>query len=200
MAPFKVASRLPDVLDYPTGTTVLRIFQAILSVIIIIVLSFTVSAGIFAGNGLMLFTSSATLAISFWMIMAHISLAHLYNYWAGLSLDIFLLVFWIISVAVLASQTAFLWGASNDICRERDCPDAFKDATQFSGYFFATIVGMGGIEFIFSCVFLIFHTIMGLRQRRYNRIGIEIESGPIETHPKHLQEPTEYNHLMPERT
>ncbi|RSL75004.1 hypothetical protein CEP51_011268 [Fusarium floridanum] len=200
MAPFKVARRHPDVLDYPTGTTVLRIFQAILSVIIIIVLSFTVSAGIFAGNGLMLFTSSATLAISLWMIMAHISLAHLYNYWAGLSLDIFLLVFWIISVAVLASQTAFLWGASNDICRERDCPDAFKDATQFSGYFFATIVGMGGIEFIFSCVFLIFHTIMGLRQRRYNRIGIEIESGPVETHPKHLQEPTEYNHLMPERT
>ncbi|RSL84505.1 hypothetical protein CEP52_016417 [Fusarium oligoseptatum] len=195
-----MARRHPDVLDYPTGTTVLRIFQAILSVIIIIVLSFTVSAGIFAGNGLMLFTSSATLAISLWMIMAHISLAHLYNYWAGLSLDIFLLVFWIISVAVLASQTAFLWGASNDICRERDCPDAFKDATQFSGYFFATIVGMGGIEFIFSCVFLIFHTIMGLRQRRYNRIGIEIESGPVEAHPKHLQEPTEYNHLMPERT
>ncbi|RSL55677.1 hypothetical protein CEP54_009225 [Fusarium duplospermum] len=195
-----MASRRPDVLDYPTGTTVLRIFQAILSVIIIIVLSFTVGSGIFAGNGLMLFTSSATLAISLWMVMAHISLAHLYNYWAGLSLDIFLLVFWIISVAVLASQTAFLWGASNDICRERNCPDAFKDATQFSGYFFAAIAGLGGIEFIFSCIFLIFHVIMGLRQRRYNRIGIEIESGTMETHPKHLEEPTEYNHLMPERT
>lgn len=51
-----MANRRPDVLEYPTGTTVLRIFQAILSVIIIIVVSFTVSAGIFAGNGLMLFT------------------------------------------------------------------------------------------------------------------------------------------------
>ena len=80
------------------------------------------------------------------MIMAHISLAHLYSYWAGLSLDIFLLVFWIISVAVLASQTAFLWGASNDICREQDCPDGFKNATKFSGYLFATITGLGGIE------------------------------------------------------
>ena len=80
------------------------------------------------------------------MIMAHISLAHLYNYWAGLSLDIFLLVFWIISVAVLASQTAFLWGASHDICREQDCSDAFRDATKFSGYIFAAIAGLGGIE------------------------------------------------------
>lgn len=51
-----MANRRPDVLDYPTGTTVLRIFQAILSIIIIIAVSFTVSAGIFAGNGLMLFT------------------------------------------------------------------------------------------------------------------------------------------------
>ncbi|KAH7247203.1 hypothetical protein MRS44_015009 [Fusarium solani] len=195
-----MANRRPDVLDYPTGTTVLRIFQAILSIIIIIVVSFTVSAGIFAGNGLMLFTSSATLAISLWMIMAHISLAHLYNYWAGLSLDIFLLVFWIISVAVLASQTAFLWGASHDICREQDCPDAFRDATKFSGYIFAAIAGLGGIEFIFSCIFLIFHAIMTFRQRRYNRIGINIESGPIENYPKHPKEPTEYHHLAPERT
>ncbi|UPL02181.1 hypothetical protein LCI18_013115 [Fusarium solani-melongenae] len=195
-----MVNRRPDVLDYPTGTTVLRIFQAILSIIIIIVVSFTVNVGIFAGNGLVLFTSSATLAISLWMIMAHISLAHLYNYWAGLLLDIFLLVFWIISVAVLASQTAFLWGASNDLCREQDCPDAFKNATKFSGYIFAAIAGLGGIEFIFSCIFLIFHAIMTFRQRQYNRVGINIESGPVETYPKHPQEPTEYHHLALERT
>lgn len=56
-------ARRPDVLEYPTGFTVLHIFQAIVSLITLILVAVTVTVVIFAGNGLMLFTVSRVYAL-----------------------------------------------------------------------------------------------------------------------------------------
>jgi hypothetical protein len=49
-----MASRRPDLAQYPTGFTILRIFQAVLSVIAIVVTSFTIHAVVLPGNSLLI--------------------------------------------------------------------------------------------------------------------------------------------------
>lgn len=48
-----MASRRPDLAQYPTGFTILRIFQAVLSIITIVVTSFTIHAIVLPGNALL---------------------------------------------------------------------------------------------------------------------------------------------------
>lgn len=53
-----MASRRPDLSQYPTGFTVLRIFQAVLNIITIVVTSFTINAVVIPGNCLLMVTVS----------------------------------------------------------------------------------------------------------------------------------------------
>lgn len=48
-----MASRRPDLAQYPSGFTILRIFQAVLSIITIVVTSFTIHAIVLPGNALL---------------------------------------------------------------------------------------------------------------------------------------------------
>jgi len=45
-----------------------------------------------------------------YLLVAEFSAPKIYNYWAVLSLDIFLLIFWLCSFAYLASQVAIIFG------------------------------------------------------------------------------------------
>ncbi|KAM5357986.1 hypothetical protein ACJZ2D_015706 [Fusarium nematophilum] len=182
----------PDVLQYPTGFTVLRTFQAILSILITCLAAFTVHVMPFAGNCLMLFTTVLNLAVSLWMMLAHISLTHLYNFWVAVALDSFLLLFWAISTIVLAVQTSVLWAVSEEYCKTNKCSGPVANVSRFWGYVFVAAVGLGGVAFLFSFVCLIFHCVMGRRQRRYNRVGINIDSEPVQHFPTHPQGPVDY--------
>ncbi|KAF4954600.1 hypothetical protein FSARC_12072 [Fusarium sarcochroum] len=190
-----MATRSPDLSQYPTGSTVLRIFQAVFSIIIIVVASFTIYAVVIPGNCLLIMTSSATLLVSLWMAFAQLSFSRLFNYWAALVLDTILTVFWIVSVAVLAAQTAVLWAHGTDYCKDNDCPENLKTVTSFYGYVFATCVGLGVIGFLFSCICLIFHGVVSCRRHRYDQIGTNKVSEPIYVGPKHAHGSTAYDPL-----
>lgn len=64
-----------------------------------------------------------------------------YNYWAILSLDIFLLVLWLVSFALMAADVA-PWADGNAVCDYWDC------YTMGSVLFacLAAIAGLGGAE------------------------------------------------------
>jgi hypothetical protein len=141
-----MAGRRPDVLEYPTGFTVLHIFQAIFSVITLILVAFTVNDLAFAGNCLLLATAVVTFLVSMWMVVAHISMAHLYNFWAALWLDALLLVSWIVSVAVLLYQTRFNWGDRSGHCDVIACTGSAADATTVWGYVYLSAAGLGVVE------------------------------------------------------
>jgi hypothetical protein len=51
-----MAPGLPDLSQYPTGLTILRIFQAVHSIITIVVTSFTINAIVMPGNCLLIAT------------------------------------------------------------------------------------------------------------------------------------------------
>jgi len=53
LIPSNMASRRPDLAQYPSGFTILRIFQAVLSIITIVVTSFTIHAIVLPGNALL---------------------------------------------------------------------------------------------------------------------------------------------------
>lgn len=48
-----------------------------------------------------------------WLLVAEYYMPKIYNYWAVLALDIFLTVFWLIGMAVTASEANVLFAASS---------------------------------------------------------------------------------------
>lgn len=48
-----------------------------------------------------------------WLLVAHYSMPKIYNYWAVLGLDIFLVVFWLIAMAVTASEANLFFTNAN---------------------------------------------------------------------------------------
>ncbi|KAH6893530.1 hypothetical protein B0T10DRAFT_559511 [Thelonectria olida] len=193
-----MVGRRPDVLEYPTGFTVLHIFQAIFSVITTILVAFTVNVLAFAGNCIMLATAVLTFLVSMWMVVSHISMAHLYNFWAALWFDVLLLISWITSVAVLLFQTRLFWGDRSGHCDEVACTGSAGDAATVWGYVFLSAAGLGVVEILFFCVSLIFHCVMNRRYHRYNQVGRNLEAEPVQI-SKHPQVSTEYKtyHSLP---
>ncbi|KAF5667207.1 hypothetical protein FHETE_5910 [Fusarium heterosporum] len=187
-----MAPQGPHLTRYPTGFTILRIFQAVFDIITIVVTSFTINAIILPGNCLLIATSSVSCLFSLWMAFAHMSFSRLYNFWAAFILDIVLTVFWIISVAVIGAQTAVLWIHGSDFCKDNECPDNLKSISTFYGYVFAVCFGLGAIGFVFSSTAIIFHGVVSCRQHRYNKIGVNRDSDPINIASKHPPETTAY--------
>lgn len=84
----------------------------------------------------------ATLITTIYHIVAHFGAPHSYNYWAVLSLDIFLLIFWLISFALLATEISvlsdgyFYCNGGYDICSVSEVYSACV----------AAAAGVGGLE------------------------------------------------------
>jgi hypothetical protein len=104
-----------------------------------------------------------------YLIVAEYGAAKLYNYWAVLSLDIFLVIFWLCSFGLLAAQTAYFlaFGVSTY--------SSFYDAYVTSelsdtGYVWAICLaagaGLGGIQFVLFIVSLIIHSVVLHRHRK----------------------------------
>lgn len=80
----------------------------------------------------------ATLITCVYIIVAEFGAPALYNYWAVLSLDIFLVIFWLISFGLLASEVAYLSSYLG-----------YYGATVGDGIFVAILAaasGIGGLE------------------------------------------------------
>ena len=160
-----MASRRPDLAQYPTGFTILRIFQAVLSIITIVVTSFTIHAIVLPGNALLtvavrfplIYTplcvanrlsqlqSSVTLIVSLWGAFAHLSFSRWFSFRAAFGLDAILTLLWGIAIAVLGAQTSIMWMYGSDYCESHKCPENLRSISRFYAYVFAICFGLGVI-------------------------------------------------------
>ena len=110
------------VLDLPLSQSILRLIQLVLAIILLGLAAYGLSVRSYDGLALTLFTvpHPFPLALSIFSLTKYQTLATIitviyvnisnrvylisYNYWAILGLDIFLVVFWLISFALVASE------------------------------------------------------------------------------------------------
>ena len=97
---------------YPRGFIALRIVQLVLCLLVLGLTAYGCAALPTSGNIFMLVVSLFTLITSVYHLVTHYSGSLRrtgYNYWAVLALDIFLVIMWLASFALLASEASFLF-------------------------------------------------------------------------------------------
>ncbi|KAI1105557.1 hypothetical protein F4804DRAFT_331144 [Jackrogersella minutella] len=152
---------------YPKGFVTVRILQLLLSIICLGLSAFGIVYLVFAGDGLMLFTAIATIITSIYCLVAHFGPPKAYNYWAILGLDIFLVIFWLISFAILAAQVApvfAVYHSYSDYYDDYDLSDYDAAITTY-GACLAAAAGLGGVEFLLYVISLSIHGVMLHRHR-----------------------------------
>ncbi|KAH7086015.1 hypothetical protein BKA63DRAFT_549020 [Paraphoma chrysanthemicola] len=167
---------------YPRGFIALRIVQLVLGVIILGLCSFGVAGYAFSGDILMLFTALATIITGIYLLVAEYSSRSLYNYWAILGLDIFLVIFWLCSFALLASQVSYisyLFGTSYYSYSYYD-KYSFSGATISWFSCLATAAGLGGVQF---ALFITSLTIHGIVLHRHRMAGLHCTPRLDQSHP-----------------
>lgn len=147
---------------YPKGFIGLRIVQLVLAVCVLGLAGFSTALISIDGLHLILFVAVATLVVTIYLLVVEFNVPTSYNYWAVLALDIFLLIFWLISFAYLATEISFLstytylCNGGYDICTVSDLYQACV----------AAAAGVGGVEFALFIVSLVIHSVMVHRHRK----------------------------------
>ncbi|KAI1164635.1 hypothetical protein F5B18DRAFT_240807 [Nemania serpens] len=158
---------------YPKGFVAVRIIQLVLGIICLGLTAYTVAVLPIVGAVLMLFTAIITLISSIYILVAHFGPPRAYNYWAILGFDIFHVIFWLVSFALLASQAALLL--------------AYSD---YYGYYYGFAVfgsiagaaaGLGGIQWVVYIVALVLHSIAFHRHRKAGLHAMPGKSASIPT-------------------
>lgn len=158
----------------------LKIAQLVIAVVILGLAAYGVTFVAFDGDSLSLFMALATMIITVYYIVATTALTVAYNYWAILALDIFAIVFWLISFALLGSEIAvYGWGysyssSSSSYCyagyciKKRDVGIEKRATTNYYTYrnAMAAAAGLGGLEFILFIITLVFTSIALHRHRK----------------------------------
>ncbi|KAI1804270.1 hypothetical protein F4811DRAFT_561978 [Daldinia bambusicola] len=165
---------------YPKGFVTIRIIQLVISIICLGLSAFGVAYLVFAGDALTLFTSIATFITSIYCLVAHFGPAKAYNYWAILGLDIFLVIFWLISFAILAAQIASVFAIYHSYTSfygdYYDLSD-YDAAVNTYGGCLAAAAGLGGVEFLLYIISLSIHGVMLHRHRKAGLKAMPIQ-GP----------------------
>ncbi|KAI4865512.1 hypothetical protein F4820DRAFT_448002 [Hypoxylon rubiginosum] len=173
---------------YPRGFIAVRIIQLIIAIICLGLSAFGIVYIAFAGDALTLFTAIVTLITSIYCLVARYGPPKAYNYWAILGLDIFLVIFWLISFAVLAAQVAaaFAYYSSlsdyyNDYYDYNDLSD-YDTAVTVYGSCLAAAAGLGGVEFLLYVISLSIHGVMLHRHRKagLKAMPVSTASGPVQ--------------------
>ncbi|KAJ8107943.1 hypothetical protein ONZ43_g6576 [Nemania bipapillata] len=146
------------ILLYPKGFVAVRILQLVLGIICLGLTAYTISVLPITGAALMLFTSLVTLISSIYILIAHFGPPKAYNYWAILGLDIFHVLFWLISFALLASQAAVLFSYTSYYY--------YEYAFTVLGSITAAAAGLGGVQWVVYVVALVLHSIALHRHRQ----------------------------------
>ena len=116
------------ILDISICISIIRAFQFVFAIVLLALSAYGISKYAYDGFGLTLFTvclqpplpfhhrilivqqSLATVIITVYILVAAEFYSLIYNYWAILGLDIFLIIFWLISFSVTASNGAsYFW-------------------------------------------------------------------------------------------
>ncbi|KAM0335375.1 hypothetical protein ACHAQA_000420 [Verticillium albo-atrum] len=151
---------------YPRGFIALRIVQLALALMALGLCAFGAYLWPISGNCLMLFVAVATLITTVWLVVAEYSLPRIYNYWAVLALDIFLVVFWLCAFALLASQVAFVFSGSS-YCDLYSCYSSEPTGLYFVfAACMAAASALGGLQFALFITSLAIHSTMLHRHRK----------------------------------
>jgi hypothetical protein len=142
------AERLPGrehIPIYPTGFVTVRILQLIIAIICLGLTAYTVAVLPISGAALMLFTAIVSLGTSIYLLVAHFGPPKSYNYWAIMSLDIFHVLFWLVSFGLLAAQAAALFVLGSSYYYD-DYYYSYGDGYSILGAIAAAAAGLGGVQ------------------------------------------------------
>jgi len=186
------------ILPLPKAVLGLKIAQLVIAVVVLGLAAYGVTFVAFDGDSLMLFTALVTMIITVYYIVAVTALTSAYNYWAILGLDIFAIVFWIISMSLLAWEVAaFSWAVSDysgySSCgydaygyytcdKKRDINLTKRATTDVYTYrnALAAAAGLGGLEFILFIVTLV---MTAIHLHRHRKAGGHCTPGALHTAP-----------------
>ncbi|WQF87441.1 hypothetical protein CDEST_12455 [Colletotrichum destructivum] len=152
---------------YPKGFIAIRVVQLVLALVVTALCAFGIYLLPFSGNCLMIFVSISTMIVTTWLIVAEFGIPKVYNYWAVLALDIFLVVFWLSSFGLLASQAAYLLDSSAVCDYYGYCYSSAPTGVYliFTACM-ATAAGIGGLEFALFVASMAIHSVMLHRHRK----------------------------------
>ncbi|OBT40519.1 hypothetical protein VE00_08992 [Pseudogymnoascus sp. WSF 3629] len=186
------------ILPLPKAVFALKIVQLVIAIVVLGLAAYGVTFIAFDGDSLMLFTTLATIIIAVYYIIATTALTSAYNYWAILGLDIFGIIFWLISFALLAWEVAvFGWGlydygySGGSTCydypyctKKRDVSSVIGKRATMDVYTYrnalAAAAGLGGLEFILFIVTLV---ITSIYLHRHRKAGGHCMPGALHTAP-----------------
>ncbi|KAK3336632.1 hypothetical protein B0T19DRAFT_437373 [Cercophora scortea] len=153
---------------YPNGFIALRIVQLVFAVIVIGLAAFGIYYLAFDGDCFILAVGIMTLITSIYHIVAWFGAPNIFNYWAVLSLDILLLIMWLSSFALLASQVAWFFAVTN-YSYSYDYYSSYSYSSTRGDNIVASCLaaaaGLGGLEFALHIVSLSIHSVMLHRHR-----------------------------------
>ncbi|ROW14160.1 hypothetical protein VPNG_04193 [Cytospora leucostoma] len=150
---------------YPRGFIAIRIVQLVVALVILGLCAYSLTLLSFSGNALSLFTAVATLIITVYYVVVEFGPVNGYNYWAVLALDIFAIIFWTASFALLASQIAPYMGGYT-VCDYYECDTYALTGDELTfGACLCAAAGLGGVETILFMVALAYHSVMMHRHR-----------------------------------
>jgi hypothetical protein len=151
-----------------------------------------------------------------YLIVAEYGATKLYNYWAVLSLDIFLVIFWLCACGLLAAQTTYFLAFGVSVYSSYYGTYVNSELSS-DGYIWAACLagaaGLGGIQFILFVVSLIMHSVMlhrhrkaGLRCNPVASIGVgaagyakpSTASTPTQSHQQLYSTPMSYPLVPPQ--
>ncbi|KAF3017897.1 hypothetical protein E8E14_013212 [Neopestalotiopsis sp. 37M] len=150
---------------YPKGFIGLRIVQLVLAILDLGLSAYCAAAFgavnlYLDGINLTLFAAIATMVVTIYLLVVQYNAPQSYNYWAVLALDIFLLVFWLIAFALLATETyivsAYYYSCVSGLCY----------VTELGEGIVAAAAGVGGVQFALFIVSLVIHSVMVHRHRK----------------------------------
>ncbi|KAI9866025.1 MAG: hypothetical protein M1813_001992 [Trichoglossum hirsutum] len=169
------------VVPLPRWMFFIRVAQALLAVLVIALVAFSTyvyqNTTMVNAYGVNLFTGPLTLGVVAYNALSPIFAASLYNCWVALGLEIFTLIMWLVSFAILASYTAsfqlYLYGFSYYYKRSLLTYSQLETAWQTG----AAASGIGGLEFggfisniqppLFSVLWIITLVVFGIYLHRH---------------------------------
>ncbi|OBR10275.1 Integral membrane protein [Colletotrichum higginsianum IMI 349063] len=177
---------------YPKGFIAIRVVQLILALVVTALCAFGIYLLPFSGNCLMIFVSISTMIVTTWLIVAEFGIPKVYNYWAVLALDIFLVVFWLCSFGLLASQAAYLLDSSAVCDYYGYCYSSAPTGVYliFTACM-AAAAGIGGLEF---ALFVASMAIHGVMLHRHRKAGLHCNPGTPGSSPVVVT-----SHVVPEK-
>ncbi|KAK5658735.1 hypothetical protein OQA88_1544 [Cercophora sp. LCS_1] len=163
---------------FPKGWIAIRIVQLVLAVLVLGLSAYGIAMFPTSGNVYILVVGIMTLITSAYHIICEYAAPKLYNYWAVLGLDIFLVIMWLASFALLASEVSILYyylhGFDSYLYR------GYVDYSSSVPACLAVAAALGGVEFVLHIASLAVH---GVRLHRHRAAGLHCTPGAPRTFP-----------------